>query len=260
MDAGDDDRRWLDEIGRRFATRMHGVYLCLGAAALFGLGLANTQRMLHEPGMLPAQATIVALGTGSSGEPTFTATFADAEGNWHRDTQEYSYHYARGEPRVGEQLDYLYIVKPETDYFQAAPRADGILQWLFGVPVAFFVLLGIVLGVVIMREHNARRALVRSGQRVPVQMPRLGFRSLVLPAKYTSGSTHVELWRLEGRVYDASAGEYVDCASDWQQPPPPELELSRVPPLLVDPARPSRRWLPVGALRTAGYVAPAKAA
>jgi hypothetical protein len=38
------------------------------------------------------------------------------------------------------------------------------------------------------------------------------------------------------------------------------LDPARVPPLLVDPARPARRWLPVGALRTAGYAPGAREA
>ena len=256
---GDDERRWLEEIGRRLAQRFRGVYVAIGAAALFGLALANTQRMMHEPWLSPAKATIVSLGIDSSGERAFTAAFADAEGNWHRDTRPYSYYYSRGEPRVGETLPYLYGVSPLTNDFRAMPRADVVLQWLFGIPTALFALLAVGFGVVVMREHDLRRALVRTGQRLPVQMPAIGHRTLVLPGA-GGNAVRMDMWRLEGRVYDATAGGYVECHSDWQQPPPPELDPARVPPLLVDPARPSLRWLPVGSLRTAGYVAPAKAA
>ena len=259
MDAGDDDRRWYEEIERRLSARFRGVYLCVVAAGLCGVGALNTQRMMHEPGLLPATATIVALGTGSGGEPTMTAVFQDAEGGWHRDTQGYGYHYARGEPRVGESIAYLYGGKPATGDFYAVPRADALLQWVFGVPTALFALMAVVFGTVVMREHDARRALVRAGLRLPLQSPRIGHRRVTLPGG-AAGARSFELWRLEGRVFDARRGEFVDCASDWQQPPPPTLDPARVPPLLVDPARPSRRWLPVGALRTAGYTPALKAA
>jgi hypothetical protein len=253
MDAVDEDRRWYEEIERRLGQRFRGVYLCVAAAAVFGVGLLNTQRLMHEPGLLPATATIVALGTGSGGEPTMTAAFQDAEGNWHRDTQGYGYHYARGAPRVGEAIDYLYGYKAISGDFYAVPRADGFLKWAFGVPAALFALFAVVAGVLVMREHDARRALVRNGLRLPLQAPSIRHRSVTLPGG-AAGPRSFELWRLEGRVFDAAAGEFVECASDWQQPPPPQLDPARVPPLLVDPQRPRRRWLPVGALRTAGYV------
>jgi hypothetical protein len=131
-------------------------------------------------------------------------------------------------------------------------QSDGVLRWLFGVPAALLTGVAIALGVRVLREHDARRALVRSGERVALQAPRIGHRSVVLPTG-TAGTRRVQLWRLEGRVFDAARGVYVDCASDWQQPPPPVLDPAQVPPLLVDRTHPSRRWLPVGALRTAGY-------
>lgn len=259
MDAGDDPRRWLEEIERRLTLRFRGVYILVTFAALFGFGLMNTQRLMHEPGLLPAEGTVVELGTSSNGEPTFTTTFQDAEGTWHRETETWAYHYARGNPYVGEKIDYLYGIKPASGDFYAVPRGDGWLKWMFGLPAALFALLGIGAGTLIMREHNTRRALVREGERVPLEMPRIGRMTVSVPTG-AAGERGGELWRLEGRVFDAQRSEYVEIASDWQQPPPPpELVLSQVPPLLVDPKRPKRRWLPVGALRTAGY-APRKAA
>lgn len=258
MGAGDDDRRWYEEIERRLTERFRGVYLAFAAAALFGFGVMNTQPLMHDAALLPATATIVSLGTDSRGEATFTATFMDAGGNWHRDTQPASYHYAPGEPRVGDKVEYLYGEGLATGQSYAVPRADGILKWFFGVPAALFTLFGVVAGVVVLREHDARRALVRAGRRLPLQMPRIGHRRVSLPAG-GAGTVTLDTWRLEGRVFDEAAGEYVDCASDWQQPPPPQLDLAQVPPLLVDPLQPRKRWLPVGALRTSGY-APRKAA
>jgi len=259
MDAGDDDRRWYEEIERRLAHRFRGVYLCVVAAGLFGVGALNTQRMMHEPGLLPAQARIVALGREADGERTMTSAFQDAEGAWHRDTKAWSYYHGRGEPRVGEPIEYLYGVKPVTGDLHAMPRADRLLQWAFGIPTALFALLAVVFGVIVMREHDARRALIRGGLRLPLQAPRIGHMAFAVP-RGAGGAHRAETWRLEGSAVDAARGEYVDCASDWQEPPPPVLDPQRVPPLLVDPKRPARRWLPVGALRTSGYVARAKAA
>jgi hypothetical protein len=259
MDAVADERRWYREIERRLAARFRGVYLSFGFAALMGFGFANTQRMMHDGALLPVTATVVALGTDSSGEPTMTSSFVDAEGNWHRDTQPASYHYARGEPRVGDSIPYLYGIHSATGMFYSVPRADGILKWFFGVPAAVFTLVGIVLVVLILRERSARRELVRVGLRVPLEMPRIGHRAMTLPGG-AAGAVHFELWRLEGRVFDAARGEFVECASDWQQPPPPELGAAPLPPLLVDRRHPGRSWLPVGELDYAGHAARRQAA
>jgi hypothetical protein len=100
---------------------------------------------------------------------------------------------------------------------------------------------------------------VRNGERLALQAPRIGYRTVILPAGAV-GALRTEWWRLERRVFDPGRGEFVECASDWQLPPPPQLDAARIPPLLVDVARPSRRWLPVGGLRTAGYAASARQA
>jgi hypothetical protein len=245
VNAVEAERRWYREIEKRLSTRFRGVYLAVGFAALMAFALANTQRLMHNAALLPVSATIVALGTDSSGEPTMTSTFQDAEGNWHRDTQPASYHYARGEPRVGDQIDYLYGVKYGD--FYAEPRADGTLKWMFGVPAAVFAFASIVLGAVILRERAFRRHLVQDGKRETLETPRLGHRSLALPAG-ASGVHRIELSRLEGRYSDGARNEIVDCASDWQPLPVPTLNETDVPPVLVDPQDPSRYWLPVGAL------------
>jgi hypothetical protein len=245
VNAVEAERRWYREIEKRLSVRFRGVYLTVGFAALMAFGFANTQRVLHDGDLLPASATVVALGTGSSGEPTMTSTFQDAEGNWHRDTQPASYHYARGEPRVGDRIDYLYGVKYGD--FYAVPRADGILKWMFGVPAAVFALSSFVLGALILRERAFRRRLVQGGKREALETPRIGHRSLSLPAG-ASGVHHIKLWRLEGRYWDSALNEYVEAASDWQPLPVPTLNETDVPPVLVDPQDPSRYWLPVGAL------------
>jgi hypothetical protein len=244
-----DESLWHAEIGRSWRQRLPGFYLCAGFAALMLAGYANSQRLMHGPGFTATRGTIVALGTGSSGEPTMTSEIRDAAGVVHRDTQPASYHYAPGEPRVGEPIGYLYRRSPYTGEFDAVVRADGLLKWLFGPAAAVMGLFGAGSLGFILRRGRQRRALVRDGERVKIELPRIGHRSVVLPAG-RAGSVRVDMWRLEGRVFDPEQGEYVECASDWQQPPAPEAELdpALVPPLLVDRANPSRRWLPVGAL------------
>jgi len=157
MDAVADERRWYREIERRLAARFRGVYLTLGFAALMAFGFANTQSMMHDGSLLPVTATVVALGTDSSGEATMTSAFVDAEGNWHRDVQPASYHYARGEPRIGDSIDYLYGIHPATNSFYAVPRADGILKWFFGLPAALFALVGVGPLMIILGQRHRRQ-------------------------------------------------------------------------------------------------------
>jgi hypothetical protein len=244
-----DESGWYAEIDRRGRQRLPGFYLCAGFFVLMLVGYANSTRMMHGPGYTAAEGTIVALGTGSGGEPTMTSEIRDAAGVVHRDTQPTSYHYARGEPRVGESIGYLYRASPYTGEFVAVVRADGLLKWLFGPAAAVMGLFGLGSLAFILRQARQRRALVREGERVKIELPRIGHRSMALPAG-AAGTVRIDLWRLEGRVFDPQQGEYVECASDWQQPPAPEpgFDPALVPPLLVDRAKPSRRWLPVGAL------------
>jgi hypothetical protein len=243
-----EDLAWLEELRRRRRQRLPGVYLCLGFAALMLLGYCNSLRMAHGAGFTPVTGTIVALGTGSSGEPTMTSEIRLPDGSVHRETEETSYHYARGEPRIGESIDYIYRRSPYgTGDMQLWVRGDWILRWMFGPAAAVMGAFGMILLGVILRQHARRRELIRSGERVPIELPRIGHRRIVLPG--SAGPVQVDTWRLEGRVFDPQACEYVEVASDWLQPPAPEsLDPALVPPLLVDKARPSRRWLPVGAL------------
>ena len=243
-----EEQAWLDELRRRRRQRLPGAYLCFGFVALMLAGYANSLRMLHGPGFTPVTGTIVALGTGSSGEPTMTSEVRLPDGSVQRETEATSYHYARGEPRIGESIDYIWRRSPNTGDMQLWVRADGILRWLFGPAAALMGAFGLVLLAVILRQHAWRSALVRAGERVKVELPRIGHRSVVLPAG-RGGSVRVDTWRIEGRVYDQQAFEYVECASDWQQAPAPEqFDPALVPPLLVDRLKPARHWLPVGAL------------
>jgi hypothetical protein len=238
-----DEQRWYEEIERRRRARFRGVYLLLGFAALMALGFANSTRMMHGAGLQPATATIVALGVGSGGEPTMTSRFQDATGAWHTDVQPASYHYADGEPRVGESIGYLYGTKRHSGFY-AVPRADAPLRWLFGPIALLFALLGAGAAWLILRERNYRHRLVATARREPLANARIGQRAYALPAG-AAGTQRVELWRLEGRYFDPGAGEYVDCASDWQgAPAPADFDPAHAPPVFIDPITPSRYWLP----------------
>jgi 2'-5' RNA ligase len=160
-----DDAHYRAEIARRCRRRMAGVYVCIAAAALFGTGVAFSTRMIHGDGYSAATGTIVALGTGSSGEPTFTGEFTDAAGVVHRDTQEYGYHYARGEPQLGQRVKYLYKASALTGDFHSFPSAAGIVHWVFGIPAVLFVLLGALFAWLIARERGFRLRLLGEGRR-----------------------------------------------------------------------------------------------
>jgi len=241
------EQAWLDELRRRRRQRMPSVYLCAAFAALMLAGYANSLRLMHGPGFTPVPGRIVALGTGSSGEPTMTSEVRLPDGSTYRDTQATSYHYARGEPRVGEAIDYIYRPGPYSGEPQVWVRGDGVLKWMFGPAAAVMGAFGLACLVGILRQHARRRDLIRDGERVAVELPRVGHRHVAIPGG-AAGALQFDLWRLEGRVFDPAQGEYVEVASDWQQPPAPAaLDPAQLPPLLVDPAR-KRRWWPVGTL------------
>lgn len=247
----DEDAIYRAEVSRRCRKRLAGVYLCIGAAALFGIGVLYSTRMMHGSGFSAASGRIVALGTGSSGEPTFTGEFTDAAGVVHRDTRSYGYHYARGEPRIGERVDYLYKTLEPTGDFRSFPRADAILRWVFGIPTALFVLLAALFTWIIQRERRFRLGLLRDGRRERVEQAGVRHRSVVIPTG--SNTQRVDLWRLEGRYFDPARGEYVDCHGDWESPPAPELPAGEAPLLLIDRNDSSRYWLP------SRYAAPERA-
>ena len=240
---------WLNELKRRRRQRLPGVYLCAAVAALMLAGYCNSIRLMHGKGFAQVTGTIVALGPGSGGEPTMTSEIRLPDGSLHRATEATSYHYARGEPRIGESIDYIYRPSPDgTGDVQLWVRGDGILKWMFGSAAA--ILGGVGLGMLwlVLREHAQRRELVRTGERVALEMPSIANRHVALPGG-AAGTLEFDLWRLQGRVFDARAGEYVDVASDWQQPPAPQgIDAALLPPLLVEKGKSGRRWLPVGAL------------
>ena len=221
---------------------MAGVYVCIAAAALFGTGVAFSTRMIHGDGYSAATGTIVALGTGSSGEPTFTGEFTDAAGVVHRDTQEYGYYYARGEPQLGQRVKYLYKASALTGDFHSFPSAAGIVHWVFGIPAVLFVLLGALFAWLIARERGFRLRLLREGRCERLEAPSIRNRRVVIPAG--ANTQVVDTWRLEGRYFDPKQGEYVDCHGDWESPPVATLTADAAPVLFIDPKDSSRYWVP----------------
>ena len=236
------------EIRRRSRQRSKGVWLCVVFALLFSTGVVFSIPMMHGEGdFSKTTGTVVALGTGSSGEPTFTSEFTDGAGVVHRDTNSYGYHYASGDPKIGDRIEYLYKTLPETGDLRAFPRADSILQLVFGVPAALFVLMAALFTWIIARERAFRRRLVRDGRREPLEAAQIGLRSVVIPGG-SGGSHRVDMWRLQGRYFDPAQGEYVDCHSNWEPQPAPELTAEARPEVFIDPTNSSRYWVPLGAL------------
>lgn len=243
-----DDDALLAEIRRHARRRMLGAGLAFGFAALFAIPLPMTLRMMHgDHAFVPVTATIVEVHRDpGDGLLYMTSEFSDAAGVRHRATESEGYHYAPGDPRVGQHVDYLYETGPRTGDFHAFPRADRLLQWVFGVPVAIFGLLGFGVVALALRQRRFRRALVRGGVRETGQSPRIRRRTMVLPAGNRAQA--ITTWRLQASRFDAQRGGFVECHGDWEGGPVPELDPAATPVILSDPADPRRYWLPTGSL------------
>ena len=246
MPALPDDAALYAEIGRDFRRRMIGVYLTVGVAALLSLGLFNSVSMMHGDGDFTAvDARIVAVGKDPrSGRLTMTSEFTDATGKVHRDTQDDGYHYASGDPEVGQRIEYLYEFDAYYGDFHAFPRADRILQWVFGAPAALLLLVGGGGLVFLLRKRAWRRRMVRGGRREPAQAVSIRERTVVLPSG--NGVQVLPMWRLEASYFEPSRSAFVACHSEWQHSPTtPQAGDLPAPVILVDPERPGRYWLPV---------------
>jgi hypothetical protein len=238
-----DDATLYAEIGRDFRRRMPGVYLCVGMAALLSIGVFLSLPMMHgDSDYTAVDARIVAVGRDpQNGALLMTSEFTDATGAVHRDTQTDGYHYAPGDPQVGQRIEYLYRVRHGELY--AFPRGDRILQWAFGGPAAFLALFGAAGAWFLLRKRALRRHLVREGRRETGQAPSIRRRTLVLP---TGNNVQAfGMWRLEARYFDAEQSAFVECHGEWQHGVEPTLGEGATATILVDPRRPSRYWLPV---------------
>ena len=240
-----DEAALYAEIGRDFRRRLVGVYLCVGVAALLSLGVFNSMSMMHGDGeFTPVEGRIVAVGKDPrSGQLTMTSEFTDATGKVHRDTQHDGYHYAAGDPVVGQRIEYLTQVRIDGELY-GFPRADRMLKWVFGGPAAFLLLVGAGGLWFLLRKRALRRRLVRSGRREVGQAPSIRQRTLVLPTG--NNVQAVPMWRLEARYFEPARSAFVECHSEWQHSPTTPLAGDLpAPTILVDPERPERYWLPV---------------
>lgn len=234
------------EIARDIRRRAGGVLICLIMVALMSIGVFNSIRMMHGSDFQVADGTIVEVKKGLQGETLMTSEFRDAAGNLHRDTQTDGYHYAPGEPVVGQSIEYLYKNLEHTGELRAFPRADRILQWVFGLPMALFALLSAGTSWFLLHRRALRRRLVRSGRREAGAGHTLARRTVPVLGGNTGP---MEMWRLEARYFEPERAEFVECRSDWHHSQLPVLGPdSPLSPILLDPTKPGRYWLPVGAL------------
>lgn len=243
-----DDDLLHREIGRDFRRRSLGAWICLVMAALLFLPLPHTISMMHGDGDYTAvMGTIIAVGTDpQTGQLRMTSEFTDASGTVHRDTQHDGYHYASGDPQVGQPIEYLYKTLDSTGEVRFFPRADRILKWVFGGPAAFLAGVGGLLMFLLLRKRAWRRRMVHEGRREPGQAPAIRYKTFVVP---TGNATHVlDLWRVEASWFDPERSQYVVCHGEWEKDAAPVLGDDAKPVIFVDPRKPSRYWLPTGSV------------
>jgi hypothetical protein len=239
-----DDDVLYREIGRDFRRRMPGVYLCLAVSALLLLPLPHTMSMMHGDGDYTAvMGRIVEVSKDpQTGRLLMTSEYTDASGTVHRDTEHDGYHYAAGDPQVGQPIEYLYKTLDVTGEVRGFPRADRMLKWVFGGPAAFLALVGAVFAWLLLRKRAWRRRLVREGRREPGQAPTIRHKTMVVPTRH---ATHViPLWRVEASWFDPDRAQFIACHGEWEKDAPPADDATLAPVILVDPRKPSRYWLP----------------
>ena len=234
------------EIKRQIRFRSPGFWLAVIFAMFFFVLMMFSFPMMHyQEDTTDVDATIVAVERDpENGEILMTSEFTDADGKVHRDRQTSGYHYALGEPEIGQQLDYIYWRNKLSGDFESTPRADGMLKWMFGSAGAVLAVMAIVLGIYIDRHRRLRLRLIGSGRRERGARYAIEAKTTVITLK----TTHIiEQWRLNARYFEESLMGFKDCHSDWQPGLPPDrLDDLTVPMILVDTVDPGRYWLPVG--------------
>ena len=244
MTPAPDDEVLYREIGRDFRRRSVGVWICLVMAALLFLPLPHTMSMMHGDGDYTAvMGTIVEVYKNpDTGQLMMTSEFTDANGTVHRGTEHDGYHYAKGDPQVGQPIEYLYKTLDSTNEVRFFPRADRMLKWVFGAPAAFLALFGTIMLAWMLRKRAWRRRMVREGRREPGQAPSIRHKTVVVPTRH---QTHVlDLWRVEASWFDPERAQFVVCHGEWEKAPAPALGDDAAPLIFIDPANPSRYWLP----------------
>ena len=217
------------------------------------VGMTYSFEMMHEDGAIPVTATIITVERDpASGETWMTSEFVDHQGVMQQDRLTSGYHYARGEPEVGEHIGYVYEISEYTGDLDASPRADGPLQWIFGIPALLFLALAAGVAWLAWRQRALRHRLLASGRREPGTAHAIVWKIVTLPGG-KAGPQHIHRWRLQARYFESTLSGFRDCHSDWQSIPSRELaqelrEDSPVSPILLDPCNPKRYWLPLGPL------------
>ena len=241
-----EERLLRAEISRQVRFRSPGFWLAtLFALFFFGLMPFTFPMMHYQENATTVDATIVEVGRDpENGEFLLTSEFSDADGVVHRDTQTSGYHYAWGEPEVGQHLKYIYWRNKLSGDFESTPRADSMLKWLFGSAGAVLALFAIGLGVYVDRDRRLRLRLIKSGRRERGARYAIEAKTTVITIKTM---VIIHQWRLTARYFEESLTAFKDCQSDWQPGLPPEsLDNLTVPMILVDMLDPRRYWLPVG--------------
>ncbi|MEO6172172.1 MAG: hypothetical protein ABIP02_03560 [Arenimonas sp.] len=241
-----DENALRAEIARQARLRSPGFWLVFILALFFFVLACFSFPMMHDrKNAVLVDASIIAVERDpENGEMMMTSEFHDAEGNLHRDTQTSGYHYAWGEPEVGQDIGYVYWNTVRSGYFHSSPRADGILKWMFGSAGAVFALMALGTGIFLNRDRRLRLRLIASGRKERGARYAIEAKTTVIALKVT----HViHQWRLNARYFEDSLTAFKDCHSDWLPGLPPDrLENLTVPMILVDADDPSRYWLPVG--------------
>lgn len=244
-----DDAALRAEIARHFRKRLQVFYLAAAAAVLCLVGVAYSFDMMHPRGAIPVTATIIAVDRDAgSGETWMTSEFVDDKGVVRREREASSYHYVRGEPTVGERIEYVHWFGEHSGEIRASPRADRILQWIFGIPALLFGAMATGVASLAWRQRLLRHRLLATGRHEPATAHVIIEKAVTLPGG-KSGPQRIQLWRLQARYFEATLPGFRDCHSDWQPAPAPLLrEDSLLSPILLDPANPKRYWLPLGQL------------
>lgn len=236
------------EIDRQARSRSLGFWL----AAVFSLvffGLASFSfRMMHdEEGAVAVDGSIVAVERDTrNGELLMTTEFVDADGKVHRDTLPEGYHYASGEPEVGQDIEYVYWRSKYTGEIDSHPRNDILVKWVLGSAGLVLAVMALAVSIYMNRHRRLRLRLLESGRRERGARYAIEAKTTVIALKVTH---IIHQWRLNARYFEESLAGFKDCHSDWQPGLPPDhLDGLTVSMILVDASNPRRYWLPVGEL------------
>lgn len=242
------DQALHKEVARQVRLRSPGFWLSLIAALGCFMAMFFSFRMMHDQeGAVTVIGTIVAVERDSErGEILMTSEFTDIDGKVHRDTQTSGYHYAKGEPEVGQQIGYVYWKNKLTGEFRTTPRNDVLVKWIFGSFGLMFALMATAVFIYVNRHRRLRLRLIVSGRRERGAGYAIESRTITIAIKVTH---IIHQWRLNARYFENSVSGFKDCHSDWEPGLPPDrLDGLNVPMILVDARNPSRYWLPIGEL------------